>query len=75
MNNINIQELYTSNKNLNDTINKNQINNNIKLDSILEKINKLENKLLVLTKQINSLINIEQDELKDIKMNINNNIN
>ena len=75
MNNVSIQELYKSNKNLNDTINKNQINNNTKLDSILEKINELEKKLLILTKQINSLINIEEDELKDIKMNINNNIN
>lgn len=75
MNNVNMQELYKSNKNLNDTINKNQINNNTKLDSVLEKINELEKKLLTLTTQINSLINIEQDELKDIKMNINNNIN
>jgi hypothetical protein len=74
MNDTSVKELYTSNKKLNDTINKNHITNNEKLDSIFTKINDLEQKLLILTTQINSLINIEETELKEIKTNIINNI-
>ncbi len=68
------KELYISNRNLIDNINKNQINNNDKLDSILTRLENVEKQISNLTKIINSLINIEETELKDIKSNINNNL-
>ena len=74
MNDITVKELYTSNKNLNDTINKNQINNNKKIDLILTRLDNIETKLSNLTNALNSLINIEEYELKDIKTNISNNL-
>ena len=75
MNQVAINELYASNKKLNQNFNIFKKEHNENIETLKNKINDLENTIQKLNDNLIMVLNIESTELNSIKTKINENIN
>ena len=75
MNQVAINELYASNKKLNQNFNTFKKEHNENIETLMNKINDLENTIQKLNDTLINVLNIDISELNSIKTKINENIN
>lgn len=75
MNQVAINELYASNKKLNQNFNTFKKEHNENIEKLMNKINVLETTIQKLNKNLISILNIDTTELNSIKTKINENMN